>query len=241
MKRFLTIQEERKTTREQIEANKKLIKALDYTEERQAAATAGHINTEEWHKYYKMAKANAGRIEEIKKKVFMLEIKARILKENANAAFISEKMEVLCGIMEKYNGKPYGEKTRAKIKEEAKRNGFTFYIKDRDEITIQEIDENGLTSPATYAAEAYAVTADNRRAYFLTEENKVNFTAEVIARPKAGKYTDNPEQAAQEAAEAIRHYQKTIQEAEAEREKLAKLIPAGLPTPRIIDDYFLNF
>ena len=59
-------------------------------------------------------------------------IKIEILKDNAAQAFLHENIDIICNIWNKYEGKPHGEKTAAKIRAELKSTtGYYVYICNR--------------------------------------------------------------------------------------------------------------
>lgn len=61
-----------------------------------------------------------------------LQIALKILQNNAKIALFNEVMPVALEILSKYNGKPYGEKTRQKISDEVKEKiNCCFYISTR--------------------------------------------------------------------------------------------------------------
>ena len=61
-----------------------------------------------------------------------LKITMKILKNNAKVALFNDVLPVALEILKKYNGKPYGEKTREKIAEEVKAaTNCRFYISSR--------------------------------------------------------------------------------------------------------------
>lgn len=71
-----------------------------------------------------------------------LNTKIAILKNNYRIALFDETIPAVITVLKKYNGKPYGEKTRAKIRDEIKAAaGIDFYINSRtwcDEIIISD-------------------------------------------------------------------------------------------------------
>lgn len=71
-----------------------------------------------------------------------LNTKIVILKNNYRIALFDETIPAVITVLKKYNGKPYGEKTRAKIRDEIKAAaGVNFYINSRtwcDEIIISD-------------------------------------------------------------------------------------------------------
>lgn len=73
-----------------------------------------------------------------------------LLKNNAKLAFFAEAGPVVAAIWSKYAGKPYGEKTREKIRDEIKAAaGVYMYIKSGD-FNISEIDADGWRRPGGY-------------------------------------------------------------------------------------------
>lgn len=68
---------------------------------------------------------NANRLRDLKLTLYLL-------KHNAKIALYTEAVPVALEVLQKYAGKPYGEKTRAKIAEEVRaRTGCRFYITTR--------------------------------------------------------------------------------------------------------------
>lgn len=77
-----------------------------------------------------------------------LKISVALLKNNAKLALFAEVMPVALEVLAKYKGKPYGEKTREKIREEMKtRTGCNFWISTRyssEEYHISPVDRYGF-------------------------------------------------------------------------------------------------
>lgn len=85
---------------------------------------------------------NAGRIEEYKtmrkdaeaqeieksKRLELLKVAQKILKDNIRVAYFTETMPIVLEVLRKYEGKPIGEKTEAKIRDELKEQGIYFSI-----------------------------------------------------------------------------------------------------------------
>lgn len=73
-----------------------------------------------------------------------LHISVKLLTNNAKLALFAEVMPVALEVLAKYKGKPYGEKTREKIREEMKnRTGCNFWISTRyssEEYHISPVD-----------------------------------------------------------------------------------------------------
>lgn len=75
---------------------------------------------EEKEKAYKKFKAAADRLTEENARNNDIKIRIEILKENAKQALFSECITTICAVWNKYEGKPHGEKTAQKIRDELK-------------------------------------------------------------------------------------------------------------------------
>ena len=102
---------------------------------------------------------NSGRIEDYKsmrkdmeaqeieksKRMELLKVAQKILKDNIRVAYFTETMPKVLEVLKKYEGKPIGEKTEAKIREELKKQGIYFSIHVEpyyrsDSISIMPVD-----------------------------------------------------------------------------------------------------
>lgn len=85
-----------------------------------------------------------------------LQIALKILQNNAKIALFNEVMPVALEVLSKYNGKPYGTKTKQKISDEVKeKTGCRFYISSRygsDSFDIypSEYNKDDITCGTTY-------------------------------------------------------------------------------------------
>lgn len=97
-----------------------------------------------------------------------LYLTVRLLQNNARIALFHDVMPVLLEVLAKYKGKPYGEKTRAKIAQEVEeRTGVKAYINtkyDRDEILI---------FPARGFGNTYSITAGTKYNAETKEYNRI--------------------------------------------------------------------
>ena len=81
---------------------------------------------------HEVKKASEKEITEVSEKTKDLKITLKILKNNAKLALFNEVMPVALEALSKYNNKPYGEKTKAKINDEVKeKTNCCFYITSR--------------------------------------------------------------------------------------------------------------
>lgn len=117
MKKYIDILTEIKRTRASISDTAKNEKEL----EKLALKMAIKNGTEEEQNAAKLKykEAEARYIKELEKNE-TAKLKIEILKTNAARALFSENIKIICDIWNKYEGKPHGEKTANKIKEELK-------------------------------------------------------------------------------------------------------------------------
>ena len=226
----------RKELKKKIEKTSAIIKRceddimrLSYVEEQREAIRNDDIET--YRKYDSMEKENLETVRKLCEKHFYNNVLLKVLRENYKYLVFVDGCKVLFDICLPFDGKAYGEKTKEKIREEMKKNGFSFFFDSRYSsrryISIAELHDDGCCYGSDYI-EGYARTPDNSEyCEFLTNENKLVYNR-VLAVPY-NSFSDNPEK---KAKEIIRLYRK-IQEEENKLEKLHgdynKLIPSGLP------------
>lgn len=242
MKKLKEIKKQLEENRAGIESMTAEIMKLDYTEERIAEAQEnGFFNNPTLKEYHEAAKANADRIAELSNNIFIAEVATRIIQTNARVALIAEAMPVILKACEKYNGKPYGEKTADKIRAEVRAAGYGFYFEGykNSRLVIYQLNAQGYR---THADEATAAAYDEAGniASFLTEENKLNIK-NVIIKPYTDKYTENPTKAAAKVAKAIMKYSKATKELEKQRRELCDILPDGIKEPEYIKEYYIRF
>lgn len=243
MKTLKEIKKQLEKNRANIESMTAEIMRLDYTEERRAATQGnGIFNNQTWKEYFEAAKANAGRIAELSNKIYIAEVATRILQENARAALIAEATPVILKACEKYNGKPYGEKTRDKIRQEVKAAGYSFYFEGYESyrMVIYKLNAEGYTTPKETEATAAAYDEAGHIASFITNENKLNI-ANVIIKPYADTYTENPTKAAEKVVKAIKAYSEATKALESQRRELCDMLPNGIKEPEWIKEYYVRF
>ena len=95
-----------------------------------------------------------------------LKITLKILQNNAKIALFTEVMPVALKILSKYNGKPYGTKTKQKISDEVKeKTNCRFYISSRysfDEFDIYPSDESNEYSITCGTEHQKQILIDNK-------------------------------------------------------------------------------
>lgn len=167
MKKFIEICEE-------IEKTQKSIKTTEADKlEQMARAYTRHERTQnpeaaaQYEKQMKRADNEA-------KKNTHKKIIIEILKDNAKQAYLRENIGKICEIWNGYEGKPHGEKTAQKIREEIKRQtGADAYISNRYSDCAQITILNQYNNPIHNALrwEKLEFYAQNQRA--TTSENKI--------------------------------------------------------------------
>lgn len=100
-----------------------------------------------------------------------LKLSLNFLRNNARVALYHEVMPVVLEVLEKYKGKPYGEKTRAKIAGEIKeKTGVWAYIDTR--FSSEEIRIQTSAYPDAYAINAYIKRSNGEDKHLLID-NKI--------------------------------------------------------------------
>lgn len=145
-----------------------------------------------------------------------IQIKMEILKDNARQALFNEVIGTICDIWNKYEGKPHGEKTAQKIKEEIKSAiGYYTYIANKyDDAHIQiyfryedkapfntlEIMPiwNGKKQPALSNNKIVKLNPENMKVYCCGEYVE-NVNAHIKALKKAHAAAKASEKAFEEA------------------------------------------
>lgn len=187
-------------------------------------------------------KANEAAIAEKCNELYVAEIKKRILADNVKIALFAEAYPVLLDIFKKYSGKPYGEKTREKIRLEALAAGYSIYIGrtyyDRDTLYITET-QNGCTNPACVSCEAIGKDDSGKITSFVNDQNKLIFDS--MTAKCNSLYTEDAEQEARRVAEAIKDYTEATKALEAKRRTLAAILPEGIKQPEYIKEYHIIF
>ena len=122
MKKFIEILEEIKQTQEAAKA----------AEAKEKALIDSYMNLDDIKNRIKKKRAVESQINKNGEKIKNCKIAIKILKNNAKIALFNEVMPVALEVLKKYSGKPYGDKTRRKIRDEVKqKTNCCFYIGSR--------------------------------------------------------------------------------------------------------------
>lgn len=191
MKNLQVLKKDLQKTRDNIKALQARQKELDNIDARRAALDEKDIN-----KYIALKeanKANENAYIETCEKEYIEKIAAAYIRDNIKIALYYEVAATVKAILNKYDGKPYGEKTKDKIRNEIKTATGCVVWFEKQAINIYELNKAGFTDPTCY--EVRATTPYNNN--IITDDNKINVGAldEIMLHLT---YTENPRKAAKE-------------------------------------------
>lgn len=164
MKTFKEIMKQIETTFDMIDKSKENEKRLE-------AEWMKETDLMKRHATRKGLEAEWSKAEETTRDLYLT---VRLLQNNARVALFHDVMPVLLEVLAKYKGKPYGEKTRAKIVQEVEeRTGARAYIStkyNQDEINIYPNCGYGNTYSITCS---FKPDYDNRETNRILIDNKI--------------------------------------------------------------------
>lgn len=189
MKKYFEILNEIKEARASITDTAKTEKELDRLALLEVKKNGTPEEFEKARATYKAAEARyieeCARNEDIK-------IKLEILKDNAAQAFFVENIGTICDIWNKYEGKPHGEKTAQKIRDELKAaTGYYIYINNRyDETCINISVAYGTYAP--FQRLEFVPIWNGQKQPALNNNNKiVKITPKNMRVYNCGAYVEN--------------------------------------------------
>lgn len=192
MKKFKDVYNEITKIYNRIKENETALDNIYRLDERRAAAAEKDFDAHA--AIMQDIKNNAAKIAEIQNVVYLDKVTNAFLKDNAKVALYNDCKEALKEVLTKYNGKPYGEKTRDKIREELKELTGCYIWIHGNEINISYHGEN----PRGYTIELCKVRATTPyNNPLITDENKINAAA-LEETHLYEKYTENPKKAAKD-------------------------------------------
>ena len=166
----------------------------------------------------------------------------KILAENEKASFTSYVISIIAPIMQKYNGKPLGEKTEQKIREEAHKHGISFYFnrgyltRESSRITAYCLTSEGCKAFNAPEVEFYAVTEDGKHNYFINESNKIaDFST--MHYMSHYNYTENPAELQNEIDKQYYELKKLVELASKVQSNYNSLLPYGSNHINAVDVY----
>lgn len=216
MKKYVEILKEIEKARASITDTAKTEKELERLSVREAYKSGTDEELEAAKAKYKEAEEKY--IKELEKNE-AAKLKIEVLKDNAAQAFFSENIKTICDIWNKYEGKPHGEKTAQKIRDELK-NAVGHYVsignKWDDACIYISFDYksgapfrdiefhpiwNGKNQPATKNNKIIKLSAEAFRVYCCSDYVE-DVNAHIKALRKAHKAAKDAEKALEEAVSA---------------------------------------
>lgn len=150
-----------------------------------------------------------------------------ILAENEKAAFCEYAKPIIIDIMQKYNGKQYGEKTRAKIQEAAHTAGIGFYFdgyREQDTLNVYCMHEAGYKAYNMPEVRIHATDAEGMRSYFISDTNKINDFSTVNFSAHYN-YTEDPSKKREQLKKKYEEFSKLVELASKAESELNALLP----------------
>lgn len=167
-----------------------------------------------------------------------LKVLVAILTDNTRRALVAEVLPVALEIVKKYEGKPYGEKTREKISEAVKeKTGCRFFLYDKyigGEMSFYP------SEPGRYARINYLFGVDDlnisaeydreKREYprFLIENRVQPIDAGKLYLHNCAEYVDDPEARAREIMEKFSVVRDAVTAAEKACNDLSAVLPSKM-------------
>ena len=150
-----------------------------------------------------------------------------ILSENVKASFFDYVTPIIKSIMQKYNGKQYGTKTKEKIREEAKSHGIMFYFdgyRDMTSIHVYCLTSEGYKAYNAPEIVIHGIDSDNHYNAFISESNKIQDINTIIFSASY-RYTEDPAAKITALNKAYEEYKRLLEQAAAAESKLNSMLP----------------
>lgn len=233
MENLQVLKKDLQKTCDKIKALQARQKELDNIDARRAA-----LDEKDMKKYAALKEEKAANEAEYIKTCeaeYVEKIAAAYIRDNIKIALYYEVAAVVKAVLTKYNGKPYGEKTKEKIREEIKAATGCGVWFTKNEVNIHELNKEGYTSPACF--EVRVTTPYNNPIF--TDENKINAGAldEVHIYQT---YTENPRKAARELIKKHRAAYTAAEKLNTLLSDLYHAAPTGIQNSGNITSYINN-
>lgn len=210
MKKYTEILAEIKKARAAIKDTAKSEKEIERLSFMEARKTGADTEMEEAKEKYQAAME---RYQKERDNNETQEIKIEILKDNAARALFAENIGIICDIWNKYEGKPHGEKTAEKIRDEIKiATGLRVYIGNKyDDANIKIYFDYNSGAPFSdlefvpiWRGEKRPALVDNKIVKINPDEMRVYFCGEYVENVNAHiKALKKAHAAAMEAEKAL--------------------------------------
>lgn len=223
MKNYKAIAKEIKKNNDKIEELKKLSDKLLKVNERNAEpdfkkrlALCDSVTEED----EKKAVAACEEMEELKQI-------NKILADNMFASFSEYASGIIKEILIKYANKSIGEKTKEKIRAEAKQHGFSFYANYSGSFSASTLNSDGLFD---YLVRDCALSVQDNSGHYAPiynkETGKLNDFSELSIKYNY-QYVDSPKKQIKAINKALDEYKKAYFKAYELQEKVNKLLPTS--------------
>lgn len=114
----------------------------------------------------------------------LLKIENKILYDNARRAYFSEVIGIVVAEFQKYKGKPYGDKTKDKIrdacKEKASCAAYISYHYGAPELHIIPLDKNGFSGTGRFRYGDFEIRIKGNDKQFLIDNKIQEFSADEL-------------------------------------------------------------
>lgn len=177
-------------------------------------------NMERYKELNAIKEQNKERIGAICNEIYLLKVVSCVLSDNYRASVVNKALPIIRDACSQFEGKPYGEKTKQKIRDAVRAQGYTFFFDGyltRDRLALARIDERGCVNGVDFI-DIYA----KHDTPFVDKENKLHFPAE-LKNPVT--YSDNPRKKAKEIIKAFELFKKQAEQAEKAQNALNLLLP----------------
>ena len=179
-------------------------------------------------------KANEAEIIALSEELQLLKIEAYIIRGNVKNTLAAYGAEVIAAVFQKYDGKQYGEKTRAAIYDDVKKAGISFYFEyEKKEICIDYLTDAGFTWDYSNRG-----SISNYDLPFVDDQNRVNAAAFTGGRFRiAGAFVENTRKQARDIVKAYGKYKAVIEKAAAAQSAFNSLLPETMKHYNNVDAY----
>lgn len=154
-------------------------------------------------------------------KIEALQLENAFLRDNLEVSIIAEALPLIKKAFEPYEGKQYGEKTRDKIHEELRREGFSVWLDgfmNRDTINITPLNDQGFTNGMMTVK-----LHSHYEAPYITSDNKIQLQGAEFRN--ATPYHENIKEAVRALKKAYKKHEEATAKALETRNALNALLP----------------
>lgn len=223
MKKYREILAEIEATTAAIEAAENEVVNLVCKEEKAEAIRKSDML--KYKQLVEISKRNQEKSREKCNSIYMMKIENRIRTDNMKAAIVAEVLPIIREAFQKYEGKSYGEKTRAKIAEAVKNAGFSFHVEGyntKDTLVVRVLNDKGYYDYRMPDVRIHV----SYKTPIIDAENKIHFaSAEINSTPR---YVEDVTGRAAEIAAAYKAYKEATEAASKAESALNAMLPDGM-------------